>query len=873
MIYIDLKNKLLIRTLVILICLIFIFENIGFCLPYSLYNKTNLRVPLGYNNERFRGAHDAIIRGKSDKIVTGLPVSLTPSQLNAKKLLSLEARFYGSELSWAASEAEIRILGYIHAALINNQGSDWLRGLRGSPYFGRLLDFTGHRRTTLLDSAATIALGQIYTVLVSNGKPSLSDIEAYSYVPLHFVGLVYTNLFRQGKISLAELEAKKHSLPNDDIRCYAINEALGFAYADLVSQGKMSLAELRTKNNPYELVLACADLFKQDKMSLAKLEKKLASLYGRTEPTVANQVLGSIYADLVSQGKMSLSEVEAHSQTKKEKGDSDMEILAEGGRINTLGYTYTDLFNRSRLSLADLEARLSNSSRVIKQAAANALSPVYADVFNRIPILPEDWEKCTLLKRSKLLFDEEVMDRYLGSDDPQAFIDSFTSVFKHSKEGIRWSLPNVEKRFSAKLVETIGNNRLENKVDNRPLAVVIYPTDDSNGAFSKEDNSELIIGKLAKEGFRVMYYEVGKVKQWVSALEEATQYQKARAIFIGGHGSYDTVQLGGDEAISLEDEKYLRNSGITEALEEKGTAVLISCSTGAGLKDRDNIANMFSRLFPQAEAVFAPSTSTNFGKFIVSMRHDDNTPLISYVGYSHGTYVYDSIGGTSLLQKASPTYLELVTILKDYRNHPLDAANINNGNYLAKHSLIRDRINEIDRLVNQALESIEKVGIFPGQGVHDWWWLYYIPRKDRRALLLLSVTMPELYRSILDSQKSVYDYYTPGRDKSAVERALRLSNWSALAEQRSKVSFSLKVRRALFHRLRNRPAIRKLLSLKIFDKEHDKVRLGFQREVDFMAQLGIVPPNGQRYFIKDSDRLPNLSQKLSPVSLSLETSI
>lgn len=178
-------------------------------------------------------------------------------------------------------------------------------------------------------------------------------------------------------------------------------------------------------------------------------------------------------------------------------------------------------------------------------------------------------------------------------------------------------------RFSPSGLTELMENRVNNKRDDRPLAIVVYPREDHNGVFS-DTASE--VDKLIKGGYRVMFYEVANDTEARDALKNASHLgesgeQKASLLVIGGHGDRTTISFGaGDPAagviedttktFDLKDLELLQ--GVSGSLEEGGSIVLISCSNGEGKAGVDNVANLMRKAFPQAgpQRIFSAAEPT-----------------------------------------------------------------------------------------------------------------------------------------------------------------------------------------------------------------------------------------------------------------------
>ncbi|MFZ2384667.1 MAG: hypothetical protein WBE75_00450, partial [Candidatus Omnitrophota bacterium] len=152
----------------------------------------------------------------------------------------------------------------------------------------------------------------------------------------------------------------------------------------------------------------------------------------------------------------------------------------------------------------------------------------------------------------------------------------------------------------------------------RPLAVLIYPEYDHNGAFEKDEG---LSRALLDRGYRVMYYRAASDTEVIQDIKSATASQQASFIYFGGHGNPESVCFGDghsyDEThLDMGDSAELKS--ITGALINGGTILLGGCGNGVVKKAADgsvirNIADVVAEAFPQAKYVLASSVlSTDF---------------------------------------------------------------------------------------------------------------------------------------------------------------------------------------------------------------------------------------------------------------------
>jgi hypothetical protein len=227
-----------------------------------------------------------------------------------------------------------------------------------------------------------------------------------------------------------------------------------------------------------------------------------------------------------------------------------------------------------------------------------------------------------LLKTYPYNWNKKQIDIFISNK----MIDDLIGVMPKILMGIRQRKPKEVLRKIRQVTKSITDNRFDynwavrseivknrilDRADGRPLAVIVYPNprSDYNGFF-KGDGP--LFGQLIKEGYRVMYYEATTDRQFYSALKQATGHQKARVILIGGHGSKKTLDLGGGKYwrgeiyhLDVSDKQEMLREKIGDTLEDSGAVILNSCSTGEGRETGRNLANIMREIFPQASRIWS----------------------------------------------------------------------------------------------------------------------------------------------------------------------------------------------------------------------------------------------------------------------------
>lgn len=172
-------------------------------------------------------------------------------------------------------------------------------------------------------------------------------------------------------------------------------------------------------------------------------------------------------------------------------------------------------------------------------------------------------------------------------------------------------------RFSRDVGEKLISERENPTVDERPLALVVFPTADYNGAFAQ---NSFVLKNLIERGYRVRYYEASNEDEFIQSVLKGAAGEKTSLLIFGGHGSQGEMQLGEPPSPRSDNENYsidisdvakLRASGISSVVKEGETnIILVACSTGKGGNGAENLANALLEVFPGVLKVHAPETDT-----------------------------------------------------------------------------------------------------------------------------------------------------------------------------------------------------------------------------------------------------------------------
>jgi hypothetical protein len=173
------------------------------------------------------------------------------------------------------------------------------------------------------------------------------------------------------------------------------------------------------------------------------------------------------------------------------------------------------------------------------------------------------------------------------------------------------------------ILDELLASRVNPQIDERPLAIVMYPKGDHNGAFYLSSN---IFSEMTDAGYRVLYFEVESDTEFAETLLKATgigtlNEQKADLLVFGGHGTRTTLSFerassrleGGHGEIDFSDKAFFEESALSSVLNEGGQIVLDSCKNGEGRGSNDNIANFIREVFQHAKERGIWSATESYG--------------------------------------------------------------------------------------------------------------------------------------------------------------------------------------------------------------------------------------------------------------------
>lgn len=237
---------------------------------------------------------------------------------------------------------------------------------------------------------------------------------------------------------------------------------------------------------------------------------------------------------------------------------------------------------------------------------------------------------------------EEINNSYKGiSKDGNAPIsgklspavtDAYESI---KKQCVELGIDKSDRFCSTDVAKELIKNRREiGSHSSKPVALVVYPKEDYNGAFKNNEISELI-----NKGYKVLYFESNEDKDLVNAIRTAGATDKLSLLVIGGHGSKTATQFGNfDPELPLsETEEYLLDTsdadklkGLNDYMKPNSTIILESCGTGEGGAGTKNVANLLRNEFKNSQ-IFAPMVPTA----VLNYNYDKNN-AVTGVNYKCG---------------------------------------------------------------------------------------------------------------------------------------------------------------------------------------------------------------------------------------------
>ena len=245
--------------------------------------------------------------------------------------------------------------------------------------------------------------------------------------------------------------------------------------------------------------------------------------------------------------------------------------------------------------------------------------------------------------------DSSVVDAYtsmeqayqvLGIDPsgPRGTHQLKNGVFDNSREIIRNRYSVSDEATRAELKKCLGAQYFAGTgLEARPLAVCIWPKNDSNGAFQQFPHNDPI--DSLTDSYCVVYYQAGSVAEVGTCLDQATQngVDRASLLVLGGHGSPDSLELASGTLLTSDDHECF--SSRRHEFKDGAQIVVVSCSSGKeqGVSsEKLSLANTIALSIPQA-FVLAPVIDT-----VPVLGCSPNDRQVFFADFKHGPAIYHS---------------------------------------------------------------------------------------------------------------------------------------------------------------------------------------------------------------------------------------
>ncbi len=197
----------------------------------------------------------------------------------------------------------------------------------------------------------------------------------------------------------------------------------------------------------------------------------------------------------------------------------------------------------------------------------------------------------------------------------------------------RYNIEHLDRFRKLETLHEVLRTRYSNDpYDHRPVALVVGPKSDHNGAFQ---SYHLIDSLVSSDKFRLYYFESGSDEDLhtISA-HRGLRRRTIHTLIFMGHGDGDSIQMGRDDKkdddISIHDggseELFIdredfnsdlifsHDSGIMDLLprvEKGGEIFLYSCLSGRAEGDKESLVDLFARNVSSGIRVFGMVTATN----------------------------------------------------------------------------------------------------------------------------------------------------------------------------------------------------------------------------------------------------------------------
>lgn len=234
---------------------------------------------------------------------------------------------------------------------------------------------------------------------------------------------------------------------------------------------------------------------------------------------------------------------------------------------------------------------------------------------------------------------QECMQHEQRQDRIDFYNDLIATISKSAALGIDFPL-----RYSKTALEEICSNLSNQVADGRPLAVMIYPKSDYNGAFTYSDTRNFVDDLIA-HGYRVIVKEAASDEEAILGLRAATvdasnpkAKEQAQLIVWVGHGTENSIHLGNlgnDDSYKLDnsDADLMVRLNAAECLRVGGQMLNISCSNGHGRESNSNMGSFMRAQFPQAMEKGIITSEVPFGTFYWKFDKDNRLIDVKFTDF------------------------------------------------------------------------------------------------------------------------------------------------------------------------------------------------------------------------------------------------
>jgi hypothetical protein len=175
--------------------------------------------------------------------------------------------------------------------------------------------------------------------------------------------------------------------------------------------------------------------------------------------------------------------------------------------------------------------------------------------------------------------------------------------------------------------------RKSHEEKNKPTALIIESTYDSNGALSMPQ-SRLFRYKNIIKNYKLHQVKVSDVNSFMKVIEEVGKVEKISLLWVKAHGDPTSIKLGPTREGTVYGKNLSKNI-FKNSLKKNAITVLDSCWTGKPLNKWDNFACEFSKCAPGK--IYAAKEETFFSNF-----SSNKIPSLKDMFYRDITVTYEN---------------------------------------------------------------------------------------------------------------------------------------------------------------------------------------------------------------------------------------